>query len=155
MFQYFWLKPDLAPWLWNRSLRTEVVTEMFLVSWPQSTCNTVRVCTVAPHLRRDTFPALWPWLPTSNRAFPHHPDCSQVFNFRMGLELLMGQFSSGQRTTNIKKKPILFSFCTTDRGETIEEYFFLIVFPRKIRQQSVFMCLRYSVIVKEFKPYRG
>lgn len=67
---------------------------------------------VAGHLRLDsasiTLPGLWSWLPTSTRAFPHHPDSSRVCNFRMGLELLMGQFSSGQRTKKIKKTIFIF-----------------------------------------------
>lgn len=62
----------------------------------------------------------------------------------------MGQFSSGQRL----KKLFLFSFCITDRGETIEEYLFLI-FPGKMGQKSVLMCLRYTATLTEFQPYRG
>lgn len=120
ILQYLWLKPYLAPWMrhrWSHALRTEVVMEMFLILWPQSTYNTVGACMARQHLRYDsvsvTLPALWSWLPTSNRAFPHHLDSSQVCNFRMGLELHTGQFYSGQRTKKLKKAYIfLFELLT-------------------------------------------
>lgn len=64
----------------------------------------LEACLVAGHLKLDIasiLPGLWSWLPTSTRAFPHHPDSSQVCNFRMHLELLMGEFFSGQRLKNL------------------------------------------------------
>lgn len=42
------------------------------------------------------------------------------------------------------KKIIPFSFFIPDRSETVEEYLFLILFPGKMRQQSVLMSMTCS-----------